>query len=285
MSLLPSLRPAAGTGWPPRRPRPDRLRRRRPQPARPERPARPARAAQADRAAPSSPSPAAASARRPPPSRAVRPRRASAAGPAPGPGAAPRPGVFDLTPDRGRADARRRGHRVRRPRSSAPRRPRPTRPAPRPRSCSTASLEIGLPILGVPEALGGISEERSAMAGTLVAEALAHGDMGLAVAAPRARLGRHRASACGGPTSSSRPTCRRSPATTCRPPRSRSPSRPSSSTCSRRRPPRRPTGDGFVLDGVKSLVPRGADAELFVVGARARRRAGAVPRRVRRPTA
>ncbi|MFS3129122.1 acyl-CoA dehydrogenase family protein [Nocardioides sp. Bht2] len=46
-----------------------------------------------------------------------------------------------------------------------------------------ASLEIGLPILGVPESLGGISEERSAMAGTLVAEALAKGDMGLAVAA------------------------------------------------------------------------------------------------------
>ena len=45
-----------------------------------------------------------------------------------------------------------------------------------------SSLEIGLPILGVPEALGGVSEERSAMAGTLVAEALAKGDMGLAVA-------------------------------------------------------------------------------------------------------
>ena len=46
-----------------------------------------------------------------------------------------------------------------------------------------AGLEIGLPILGVPESLGGISEERSAMAGTLVAEALGKGDMGLAVAA------------------------------------------------------------------------------------------------------
>jgi alkylation response protein AidB-like acyl-CoA dehydrogenase len=52
-----------------------------------------------------------------------------------------------------------------------------------PESLLQASLEIGLPILGVPEALGGISEERSAMAGTLVAEALAKGDMGLAVAA------------------------------------------------------------------------------------------------------
>lgn len=34
-----------------------------------------------------------------------------------------------------------------------------------------------------PEELGGICERRSAMAGTLVAEALGHGDMGLAVAA------------------------------------------------------------------------------------------------------
>ncbi len=45
-----------------------------------------------------------------------------------------------------------------------------------------ASLEIGLPILGVPEELGGIATERSAVAGALVHEALAKGDMGLAVA-------------------------------------------------------------------------------------------------------
>ena len=51
-----------------------------------------------------------------------------------------------------------------------------------PEAVLKASLEIGLPILGVPESLGGISEERSAMAGTLVAEALAKGDLGLAVA-------------------------------------------------------------------------------------------------------
>ena len=36
-----------------------------------------------------------------------------------------------------------------------------------------AATEVGLPILGVPESLGGISEERAVMAGTLVAEALA----------------------------------------------------------------------------------------------------------------
>ena len=51
-----------------------------------------------------------------------------------------------------------------------------------PEALLEAGVEIGLPILGVPEDLGGISTERSAMAGTLVAEALAHGDMGLAVA-------------------------------------------------------------------------------------------------------
>ena len=46
-----------------------------------------------------------------------------------------------------------------------------------------ACQEVGLSSLGVPESLGGIIEERSAMAGSLVAEALAKGDMGLAVAA------------------------------------------------------------------------------------------------------
>src|SRR3954463_11012356 len=52
-----------------------------------------------------------------------------------------------------------------------------------PEELLAAGLEIGLPILGLPESLGGVSEERSAMAGTLVAEALAKGDMGLPGAA------------------------------------------------------------------------------------------------------
>ena len=56
-----------------------------------------------------------------------------------------------------------------------------------------ATLEIGLPILGVPEELGGIATERSAVAGALVHEALAKGDMGLAVAALCPRRRRHRA--------------------------------------------------------------------------------------------
>ena len=100
-------------------------------------------------------------------------------------------------------------------------RARPTTAAPAPEAVLKASLEIGLPILGVPEELGGISTERSAMAGTLVAEALAHGDMGLAVADARPRRGEHGAVPVGHATSSSRPTSRPSPATTSRPRRSR----------------------------------------------------------------
>src|SRR5215218_7004673 len=132
-----------------------------------------------------------------------------------------------------------------------------------PEALLKASLEIGLPILGVPEGLGGISEERSAMAGTLVAEALAKGDMGLAVAAlapgsvataiglwgtdaqqqtylpaftgdevPAAAL------ALNEPTVLFVVTA---PATTAT-----------------------KQGDGYVLNGRKSMVARGAEAELFV---------------------
>ncbi|HNO38958.1 MAG TPA: acyl-CoA dehydrogenase family protein, partial [Marmoricola sp.] len=46
-----------------------------------------------------------------------------------------------------------------------------------------AALEIGLPTLGVNEELGGIAAERSSVAGVLVHEALSRGDMGIAVAA------------------------------------------------------------------------------------------------------
>lgn len=135
-----------------------------------------------------------------------------------------------------------------------------------PEALLKASLEIGLPILGVPEALGGISEERSAMAGTLVAEALSRGDLGLAVATlapgsvatalglwgtdaqqqtylpaftgddvPAAALALNEATVL---FDVLQPT----------------------TTATR-------TADGYVLSGAKTLVPRGAQAELFVVGA------------------
>jgi alkylation response protein AidB-like acyl-CoA dehydrogenase len=130
----------------------------------------------------------------------------------------------------------------------------------------TAGLEIGLPILGVPEALGGISEERSAMAGTLVAEALAKGDMGLAVAslAPGAV-----ATALGlWGTDAQQQTYLPAFTGDSVPAAALALTEPtvlfdplSPATTAER------TGDGFVLNGVKSAVPRGADAELFVIGA------------------
>lgn len=41
--------------------------------------------------------------------------------------------------------------------------------------------ELGITVIGIPEQLGGVGTERSAVTNELVAEALAHGDMGLAV--------------------------------------------------------------------------------------------------------
>src|SRR5581483_2237334 len=42
--------------------------------------------------------------------------------------------------------------------------------------------ELGVTLVGIPETLGGMGSHRSATTAALVAEALAHGDMGLAVA-------------------------------------------------------------------------------------------------------
>src|SRR3546814_18065254 len=44
------------------------------------------------------------------------------------------------------------------------------------------AADLGLGMMNIPEALGGAGNERSAVANVLVAEALAHGDMGLALA-------------------------------------------------------------------------------------------------------
>ncbi len=129
-----------------------------------------------------------------------------------------------------------------------------------------AAQEVGLPILGVPEDLDGISTERSAMAGTLVAEALAKGDLGLAVAclAPGAvatalslwGTDEQQATYLPAFTGDDVPAA----ALALTEPRPLFDALAPATTATR-------DGDGFVLDGVKSLVPRAADAELFVVGA------------------
>ncbi|UMG92474.1 acyl-CoA dehydrogenase family protein [Nocardioides sp. TF02-7] len=129
-----------------------------------------------------------------------------------------------------------------------------------------AGLEIGLPILGLPESLGGISEERSAMAGTLVAEALAKGDMGLAVAT----LAPGSVATAIGLWGTDQQQQTYLPAFTgdTVPAAALALNEPAvlfdvltpSTTAVRQ-------GDGYVLNGVKSLVARGDSAELFVVGA------------------
>ena len=126
--------------------------------------------------------------------------------------------------------------------------------------------ELGVTQLGVPESLGGMTTERSTVTGVLVAEALAHGDMGLAVACLAPAAVSNALVLWGDATQQATylpafvgddvPAA----ALTLLEPR------PLFDPFELRTTARREAG-GFVLDGVKSLVPRAASAELFVVAA------------------
>src|SRR5579871_97656 len=129
------------------------------------------------------------------------------------------------------------------------------------------AAELGLCTLGIPDELGGPMAERSALTTVLAAEALAHGDIGIALAclAPGAV-----ASALG-LWGEAEQQSRYLPAFAGEePPRAalaviepQSAFDPFSlSTLARRE------GADLVLDGVKALVPGGAEAELFVIAAR-----------------
>jgi alkylation response protein AidB-like acyl-CoA dehydrogenase len=126
--------------------------------------------------------------------------------------------------------------------------------------------ELGLATLGVPEELGGSAAERSAVTGVLVAEALAHGDLGLAVAA----LSTGAVPTALGLWGDAGQQATYLPAFTgdavavsalaiLEP-------RPLFDPFALRTTAKR-DGEGFVLDGVKALVPRAAEAELFLVAA------------------
>src|SRR3954449_1470420 len=135
-----------------------------------------------------------------------------------------------------------------------------------PQDVLKASLEIGLPILGVSEDLEGIASERSTVAGVLVAEALAKGDMGLAVAllAPGAVATALSLWGSDEQQSTYLPafTGDEVPAAAlalAEPVALFDPTAPATKAEKK--------SDGYVLNGVKSGVVRGADAELFVVGA------------------
>jgi alkylation response protein AidB-like acyl-CoA dehydrogenase len=127
--------------------------------------------------------------------------------------------------------------------------------------------ELGVTLLNVPESLGGMTSERSTTTGVLVAEALAHGDMGLAVAclAPAAvstalalwgdegQQGTYLPSFVGDDVPAAALTVLEP--------------HPLFDPFALKTTATRAPGGGFVLNGVKSLVPRAATAELFVVGA------------------
>lgn len=130
----------------------------------------------------------------------------------------------------------------------------------------TEAAGLGMAALSVPEALDGAGAEYSPVTSALIAEALARGDMGLAAAclAPVGaanalmRWGDAEQQAAylapfGGDEPPAAALAVAEPQPFFEPVRLQ--------TAARRQ------GDGFVLDGVKSLVPRAADAEFFLVAA------------------
>ncbi len=126
--------------------------------------------------------------------------------------------------------------------------------------------ELGLTMVGVPEELGGAVAQRSATTTVLMAEALARGDMGIAVAclAPAAvstaisLWGDAEQQSTYLPAFVSEDVPAAALALMEPHPLS-DPFAPRTTA--------HPSGDGYVLNGVKALVPRGADAELFVIAA------------------
>jgi hypothetical protein len=128
------------------------------------------------------------------------------------------------------------------------------------------SAELGITLLGVPEELGGIGTARSALTSILVAEALAKGDMGLAVAC-LASSAVGTALALWG-SSDTQATYLPAfvgddvPAAALAIVEPRALFDPFELRTIARR-----TSGGFVIDGVKSMVPRAAQAELFVIAA------------------
>ncbi len=130
----------------------------------------------------------------------------------------------------------------------------------------TQANELGLTMVGVPEELGGAVAERSAVTTVLMGEALAQGDMGIAVAC-LAPAGVSTALSLWGDADQQSTYLpefvgENAPAAAL----ALLEPRPLFNPFELRTRARR-AGEGFVLDGVKSLVPRAADAELFIVAA------------------
>jgi hypothetical protein len=135
-----------------------------------------------------------------------------------------------------------------------------------PEELLTQANELGLTMVGVPEELGGAVTERSAVTTVLMSEALAQGDMGIAVACLAPAAVSTAISLWGDADQQSTYLSdfvgENVPAAALALLEPRPLFNPLELQATARR-----AGDGFVLDGVKSLVPRAADAELFIIAA------------------
>ncbi len=128
--------------------------------------------------------------------------------------------------------------------------------------------ELGLSTLGIPEELGGIMSERSAVTGVLLAEALAHGDVGIALAA----LAPGAVASALGLWGDEAQQATYLPAFTAEsaPVAALALLEPRALFDPLRLQTRARRDDGeWILDGVKALVPRAAEAELLIVAAEA----------------
>jgi alkylation response protein AidB-like acyl-CoA dehydrogenase len=128
------------------------------------------------------------------------------------------------------------------------------------------AAELGLGMLGIPEELGGVMAERSAVTAVLAGEALAHGDMGIAFAALASPAV---ASAIGlwgdaDQQATYLPAFAGDAAPTAA--LALLEARPAFDPLALRTEARR-DGSDWLLSGAKSLVPRAASCELFVVAA------------------
>jgi alkylation response protein AidB-like acyl-CoA dehydrogenase len=126
--------------------------------------------------------------------------------------------------------------------------------------------ELGFAALGIPEELGGMGAERSPMTNVLIAEAMAEGDMGMAFAA----LAPSAVSTALVLWGNAEQQARYLPAFTGDTP-------PAAALAILEPTPlfdpfaltsrARKLGDGFILDGLKAMVPLATQAELFIVAA------------------
>ncbi len=126
--------------------------------------------------------------------------------------------------------------------------------------------ELGFAALGIPEALGGMGTERSAMTNVLIAEAMAEGDMGLAYAALAPAAVSHALVLWGNADQQARylpAFAGDKPPVAALAVMEPAPLFDPFALQSRARK----VGTDFILDGVKAMVPLASQAELFIVAA------------------